>query len=809
MKTIVKRIVFKGKEERGNFLLLTLVFMLLGILIVTPLVTYMGTGLMTGRVFEQKTNRLYAADAGIQDGTWLIKYDHLESIITDYAPYDFSETWDYEIPEDVNGVAATVSVRNVWVPKDLAPPSEENADRLISGVDGEFPKLIITSRVSEVYIDEDNPGTIEIKIQYYPETGDELSITSLGIWLPAGFAYREDLGSSIDDYALNQAPVITDHAGGRAVVWEFDNWPFTGDEDEDKAAFPVNSAGTPLDPDDPPPLISKVFFNFKAPSAGSNPQTAAWIDTDTDLTCGGNPGVSYTWDGDIRIYQITSTAGDTMVDAYIAKSQLRELGQAVAGDYKALGNSLMVDANHDGYYRELKLEESSASVDDIPEDARVEAAYFYWSAWRNNNRQDTKYSDSCDDFGEWNSGSNWDTDSDWSLFGSHNKYFSSHYSNGAEYTRYLTLKDQYSVDLSTCTPGSVTVSWRQREEGYLEGTDGLDFAFSADGGLTWSENIRAFRDDIGSDWENYSYVVPAQYLTDNFKIRFHMIGCAEDEEEVHIDDIIIKALKPDTTAVFKIDGQTVSFDEDGEPQEGGVLTADRVQVLPNYDYTTPHGFSYSCYKDVTRLVQEYSDKAPDPAENHPGNGIYSVSGVDGDTRNENNQLDQWGYAGWSLVIIYSSPETRGHQLYLYDDFQYSNHDTNIDFDRDGEPGGTIKGFMVPEKVAGETEAARITVFAGEGDQAFSGDQFKLNGTALSDGLHSDNVWNSRSSGVSYDGIDIDTFSVSWNSGLINEGDTSAQIDIPTQTDIWNMVYIILSFRSETTTGGALSYLIRN
>ena len=292
MKAILKKIVFRGKEERGNFLLLTLAFVLLGVLIVTPLVTYMGTGLSTGRVFEQKTNLLYAADAGIQDGTWLIKYDHLESIIVDYAPYDFSETWDYELPEDVNGVTATVSIRNIWIPKDLAPPSEENADRLISGIDGEFPKIIITSRVSEVYIDENNPGTIEIKIQYYPESCDELKIKSLGIWLPAGFTYREDLESNIDDYALNHAPVISDHAGGKAVVWSFDSWPFVGNED--KAAFPINPAGTPQDPSDPPPLTSKIFFNFNAPSPGSNPQTVAWINTNTELTYGGSPEVTYT-----------------------------------------------------------------------------------------------------------------------------------------------------------------------------------------------------------------------------------------------------------------------------------------------------------------------------------------------------------------------------------------------------------------------------------------------------------------------------------------------------------------------------------
>jgi hypothetical protein len=62
--------------------------------------------------------------------------------------------------------------------------------------------------------------------------------------------------------------------------------------------------------------------------------------------------------------------------------------------------------------------------------------------------------------------------------------------------------------------------------------------------------------------------------------------------------------------------------------------------------------------------------------------------------------------------------------------------------------------------------------------------------------------------MSEDGVDIDTFHVSWLSGLLDTGDTSAKIDLPTGTDSWNMIYIILAFRSETKTGGAISYLVR-
>jgi len=181
-----------------------------------------------------------------------------------------------------------------------------------------------------------------------------------------------------------------------------------------------------------------------------------------------------------------------------------------------------------------------------------------------------------------------------------------------------------------------------------------------------------------------------------------------------------------------------------------------------------------------------------------------VGGVSGDTGN------QWSYAGWSLLIIYSSAETEGHQLYLYDTFMYAHNDTNIDFDDDGEPGGAITGFVVPDQIAGELYSAQLTVFVGEGDSVWYPDSLLFNGVALSNAVSPwNNVWNSQSPGMSIDGVDIDTFSITWASGLLESGDTSAQLDLPTVDDSWNLVYIILSLRSETVTGSTTHYIIHS
>ena len=172
--------------------------------------------------------------------------------------------------------------------------------------------------------------------------------------------------------------------------------------------------------------------------------------------------------------------------------------------------------------------------------------------------------------------------------------------------------------------------------------------------------------------------------------------------------------------------------------------------------------------------------------------------------------EEWSYAGWSLIVIYSSPDTAGHQLYLYDDFLFCDSYENLDYDGDGQPGGILSGFLVPDRIEGETDAAKMTVFIGEGDDYYTGDYLAVNGTILWDGTTGSmsNAWNGQSVGMSADGVDVDTFYITWDSGVLQPGDASANIDIQTDIDLWNLVYIILSFRTESSVGGAVSYVLK-
>ena len=274
-----------------------------------------------------------------------------------------------------------------------------------------------------------------------------------------------------------------------------------------------------------------------------------------------------------------------------------------------------------------------------------------------------------------------------------------------------------------------------------------------------------------------------------------------------------------------------------------VITASASQVLPNGTSSSQHGWSYSCYADITTLVTDFFKGQ---GVNFVGNAKYTLghwsvgsSGTGktalyewkdshsgesvvgytlyplGSTRDGNKSdllqsgywensgsQDEWAYSAWSVVIIYSSPSTKGHQLYMYDTFRYCDMDQTLIF--------TISGFLAPQDVLDDPEAARLTCFLAEGDEIYSGDSIKVNDVYLSDPPTNpwNNVWNSKSNllgGGTIDGVDIDTYT--GGNGIIQPGDSEAEARLPTGTDSWNLVYIVLSFRSEITVGGTLAYKV--
>ena len=213
---MVKRIrIGPGKsvrDEKGQVLILVLILLLLGALIITPLLGYMSTGLKTGQVFEKKTDELYAADAGIEDAVWHIRYDYL----TGYSPYNYADNLTYGLSEQVNGKDVIATIKNVWIPKDIATPGEDQARAII-----ETGKLIVTGSIPPA------STTYQIKITYYKGQADApLQVETLGVWLPPGFTYVNN-SSNLQNYLSSEN--VTTHCSGQAIIWTFDSYPFVGD----------------------------------------------------------------------------------------------------------------------------------------------------------------------------------------------------------------------------------------------------------------------------------------------------------------------------------------------------------------------------------------------------------------------------------------------------------------------------------------------------------------------------------------------------------------------------------------------------
>jgi len=70
MKIAVKTLI---RDEKGAALAIALILLLIGGLISAPLLSYMGTGLLAGEVYEARTAELYAVDAGVEDAIWKIQ----------------------------------------------------------------------------------------------------------------------------------------------------------------------------------------------------------------------------------------------------------------------------------------------------------------------------------------------------------------------------------------------------------------------------------------------------------------------------------------------------------------------------------------------------------------------------------------------------------------------------------------------------------------------------------------------------------------------------------------------------------------
>ena len=104
MKSILKKLI---RDEKGAALVVALILLLVGGLISAALLGHMGTGLITGEIYETRTAELYAADAGVEDAVWKIQHG-ATPLCTAYRSWTYPSP--YDPPIIVNGKSVQVTI---------------------------------------------------------------------------------------------------------------------------------------------------------------------------------------------------------------------------------------------------------------------------------------------------------------------------------------------------------------------------------------------------------------------------------------------------------------------------------------------------------------------------------------------------------------------------------------------------------------------------------------------------------------------------------------------------------------------------
>jgi predicted acyltransferase (DUF342 family) len=159
MKVAVKRII---SDENGKVLALTLILLVVGGLIMTPLLGLMTSGLAAGQVYEKKTDELYAADAGVENGIWHLQQGGSVDDILEFT---------------MNGKAVTVEIEEL--PHECYEMATYEITSTATSQDGSGTTVVAQVTGITVYVDElfydANAGTVYIPNNVYVEGDVELS----------------------------------------------------------------------------------------------------------------------------------------------------------------------------------------------------------------------------------------------------------------------------------------------------------------------------------------------------------------------------------------------------------------------------------------------------------------------------------------------------------------------------------------------------------------------------------------------------------------------------------------------------------
>jgi Flp pilus assembly pilin Flp len=141
MKNAIKRL---KRDETGAAMVVALVLLLISGLVIGPLLSHMGSGLLVGEVYEVRTDELYAADAGMEDAVW--KIQHPEEGGLPGCGYG----WNYTYPEP-GDPAFEVNDKDVEVT--IQHQGAGSYKVISTSTSGDGSDTTITSYISLSYLD--------------------------------------------------------------------------------------------------------------------------------------------------------------------------------------------------------------------------------------------------------------------------------------------------------------------------------------------------------------------------------------------------------------------------------------------------------------------------------------------------------------------------------------------------------------------------------------------------------------------------------------------------------------------------------
>ena len=179
---------------------------------------------------------------------------------------------------------------------------------------------------------------------------------------------------------------------------------------------------------------------------------------------------------------------------------------------------------------------------------------------------------------------------------------------------------------------------------------------------------------------------------------------------------------------------------------------------------------FSAFKDVTSLIQA------------TGNGDYTLSNLDISAFEELHSQRRTNFAGWAIVIIYKNDALPLNQLNVYDGLQGVPDELSI----------TLSSLNVIDD-----NNSKVGFVAWEGDASLATEEFRMNGTLLSNASNpSNNVFNGTNSitgSSTLYNMDLDIYDIQNNIAI---GDTSAEISLTSFQDFVMINTVVTKLNSQ-------------